>query len=117
MLEYILEYIPKGKIMEIAYTQQETVGITELTKSLGIYIDKLVSYPLNKLAIIRRNKMEAVIVPIAEYEHMKRATDYIEDMAIFEKAQERLSSKEFEGGFNFEEYHQNRIAKRNNVST
>ena len=102
--------------MEIAYTQNETVGITELTKSLGTYIDKLVSYPLNKLAIIRRNKMEAVIIPIAQYEHMKKATDYIEDMAIFEKAKERVSSKEFQGGFDFEEYHKNRMKKRNNVS-
>ncbi|MEA1891332.1 MAG: hypothetical protein U9N33_01315 [Campylobacterota bacterium] len=102
--------------MEIAYTQQETVGITELTKSLGTYIDKLVAYPLNKLAIIRRNKMEAVIIPIAQYEHMKKATDYIEDMAIFEKTKERLSSEEFEGGFDFQEYHQKRISKRDNVS-
>jgi len=102
--------------MEVSYTQKETVGITELTKSLGTYIDKLVSYPLNKLTIIRRNKMEAVIVPIAQYEHMKKATEYIEDMAIFEKTKERLSTEEFEGGFNFEEYHQKRIAKRSNVS-
>ena len=103
--------------MEVAYTQNETVGITELTKSLGSYIDKLVSYPLNKLAIIRRNKMEAVIVPIAEYEHMKRASDCIEDMAIFERVQERLPNGKFEGGFDFEEYHKDRLAKRNNVST
>ena len=48
--------------MEIACTQQETVGITELIKSLGTYIDKL----------------ETVIVPIAQYEHMKKALDYIE---------------------------------------
>jgi PHD/YefM family antitoxin component YafN of YafNO toxin-antitoxin module len=77
--------------MEIAYTQQETVGITELSKSLGIYVDKLISYPLNKLAIIRRNKMEAVIVPIAEYERMKIAADYLEDMEIEKMVKERMA--------------------------
>ena len=102
--------------MEIAYTQQETVGITELAKSLGSYVDKLVSYPLNKLAIIRRNKMEAVIVPISEYVHMKRASDCIEDMAIIEKAHERLPNGQFEGGFDFEEYHKDRLIRRDNVS-
>ena len=77
--------------MEIAYTQQETVGITELAKSLGTYIDKLVTNPLNKLAIIRRNKMEAVIVPIAEYENMKAATDYVENLEIEKIVKERTS--------------------------
>ena len=77
--------------MEIAYTQQETVGITELSKSIGTYVDKLLSYPLNKLAIIRRNKMEAVIVPIAQYEHMKRASDYLEHLAIEKTVEERTT--------------------------
>ncbi len=77
--------------MEVAYTQQETVGITELTKSLGVYIDKLVSYPLNKLAIIRRNKIEAVIVPIAEYERMRAATDYMEHLEISKMVDERMT--------------------------
>ena len=65
-----------------AYTQNETVGITELSKSLGNYIDKVTSNTLNKLAIIRRNKMEAVIVPIDEYERLKASADYLEDMQI-----------------------------------
>jgi len=95
MLEYsiknVFEYLFKGIVMEIAYTQQETVGITELSKSLGTYVDKLVSYPLNKLAIIRRNKMEAVIIPIAEYERMKKAADYLEDMEIEKIIKERTA--------------------------
>lgn len=66
----------------VAYTQQELVGSTELVKSLGGFIDKIVSGTLEKIAIIRHNKPEAVIVPIAQYERMKMICDIAEDMEI-----------------------------------
>ncbi len=79
----------------ITYARDEMVGITELSKSLGKYLDKVISNPLNKIAIIRRNEPEAVIVPIEEYEHMKAASDYLEDMGIAKIIKERvLDAKE-----------------------
>ena len=77
----------------VAYTKEETVGITELSKSLGSYVDKVTSSAFNKLAIIRRNKIEAVIVPIEEYEHMRAAADYLEDMEIANIIKERVLDK------------------------
>ena len=77
----------------IAYAKNEMVGITELSKSLGSYLDKVTSNTLNKLAIIRRNKPEAVIVPIEEYEYMKKATDYLEDLEIANIIKTRVLDK------------------------
>jgi prevent-host-death family protein len=77
----------------VAYTKEEMVGITELTKSLGKYLDVVTSSALNKLAIVRRNKPEAVIVPIEEYERMRAATDYLEDMGIAEMLKERVFNR------------------------
>ncbi len=74
----------------VAYARDEMVGITELSKSLGKYLDKVVSNPLNKIAIIRRNEPEAVIVPIKEYEHMKEASEILEDMQIAQVIKERV---------------------------
>ncbi len=71
--------------MKILYTKEETVEITELSKSLETYLDKLVSNSLNKIAISRRDKIEAVIISIAEYEYIKEASDYIENMTIERK--------------------------------
>ena len=79
--------------MSVAYKRDEMVGITELSKSLGKYLDKVISSPLNKLAIIRRNEPEAVIVPIAEYEYMKASADYLEDMEIAEVIKKRVLDK------------------------
>ncbi len=74
----------------LTYSRDDMVGITELSKSLGKYLDKVILNPLNKIAIIRRNKPEAVIIPIEEYERMKVASDILEDMEIAEMLKERV---------------------------
>ena len=74
----------------VTYARDEMVGITELGKSLGKFLDKVVENPLNKLAIIRRNEPEAVIIPIKEYEYMKQAVDMYEDMQIAQVIKERV---------------------------
>jgi len=66
----------------ITYAKDEMVGITELGKSLGSYLDKITSNIYNKIAIIRRNKPEAVIVPIEEYELLQSAYDMLEQKEI-----------------------------------
>jgi len=78
----------------VTYAKEEIVGITELTKSLGKYLDVVTSSTFNKLAIVRRNKPEAVIVPIEEYEHMRAATDYLEDLEVAQVIQERVLNKD-----------------------
>ena len=66
----------------ITYAKDEMVGITELGKSLGSYLDKVTSNAFNKIAIIRRNKPEAVIIPIEEYELLQSAYDQLEQKEI-----------------------------------
>lgn len=79
----------------VAYTQQEMVGITELSKSLSGYIEKVSSRTVEKLAVVRHNKPEVVILGIAEYERMKELQDYLEDLEIAQIIKERvLDSKE-----------------------
>jgi PHD/YefM family antitoxin component YafN of YafNO toxin-antitoxin module len=68
----------------VTYAKDEMVGITELGKSLGNYLDKVTSNVFNKIAIIRRNKPEAVIVAIEEYEMLQRAYDTLEQKEIEE---------------------------------
>ena len=66
----------------ITYAKDEMVGITELGKSLGSYLDKVTSDVYSKIAIIRRNKPEAVIIPIEEYELLQSAYDRLEQKEI-----------------------------------
>jgi prevent-host-death family protein len=66
----------------VTYAKDEMVGITELGKSLGSYLDKVTSDVFSKIAIIRRNKPEAVIIPIEEYELLQSAYDRLEQKEI-----------------------------------
>ena len=77
----------------VVYAKNELIGISELGKSLGVYIDKVTNNVVEKLTIIRRNKPEAVIIPIEEYENMKEMMNYIEDMEISSIIQERMKNK------------------------
>lgn len=77
----------------VSYTQQEMVGVTELSKSLGGFIDKVASNAIEKLAVIKHNKPEVVILSIAEYERMKELQDFLEDMEIAKIIQERVLDK------------------------
>lgn len=77
----------------VSYTQQEMVGVTELSKSLSGFIDKVASNTIEKLAVIKHNKPEVVILSIAEYERMKELQDYLEDMEIAKIIQERVLDK------------------------
>ncbi|SFV75112.1 hypothetical protein MNB_SM-3-1201 [hydrothermal vent metagenome] len=66
----------------VKYAKDEMVGITELGKSLGNYLDKITSHMFDKIAIIRRNKPEAVILPIEEYELLQSIYDRVEQKEI-----------------------------------
>jgi len=66
----------------VSYKKEELVGITELGKSLGSYLDKVTNRVFDKIAIIRRNKPEAVIIPIEEYELLQKAYDALEQKEI-----------------------------------
>ena len=66
----------------ITYAKDEMIGITELGKSLGNYLDKVTSNVFSKIVIIRRNKPEAVIIPIEEYELLQSAYDRLEQKEI-----------------------------------
>ncbi len=68
----------------VKYAKNEMVGITELGKSLGSYLDKVTSHMYSKIAIIRRNKPEAVIIPIDEYELLQSAYEKLEQKEIEE---------------------------------
>ena len=77
----------------VTYKKEELVGITELGKALGSYLDKITSHSFEKLAVIRRNKPEAVIVPIEEYERLKHSADLLEELEIAQIVQERVVNK------------------------
>lgn len=99
----------------VAYTKDEMVGITELSKSLSGFVGKLKSQTLNKIAIIKNNVPEAVVVPIERYERLEEMEKLFEQIAIADIIEKRVHSGKIDERFDLEEYHQGRIRSRTNV--
>lgn len=77
----------------LAYSRKEMVPSSVLAKGLGGYLDMITTRSVEKIAIVRHNVPEAVIVPVEEYERMKAIADYAEDFEIERIIKERVTEK------------------------
>ena len=76
----------------VAYTQNELVSATELSKQFGEYISKVKNGLLDKIGILKNNKLNAVILSVSEYERMALAEARLEEIEIAQMLQERLKT-------------------------
>lgn len=74
----------------VAYTQNELASATEISKQFGEYISKVKNGLVDKIGVLKNNKLNAVILSVDEYERMSEAMDLLEDMSIYEEIRDRL---------------------------
>ena len=77
----------------VAYRRDEIISVSDLARNLSTALGGLLDYSKEKLAISKNNKLEAVIIPIDEYERMKEAYEEMENMQIAKIIDERKDSK------------------------
>lgn len=84
----------------IAYTRDEIISSTDLARNVSVTLSSVVKHSKEKIAIMRNNKLEAVIIDIEEYERLKEAYDFIEHMHIAKIFEERkkVAKKEYVDG-------------------
>lgn len=80
----------------IAYARNEIMSSTQLVRQFSTAIKNLVEKKLEKIAIIRNNEMEAVIVPIDEYEMLKEQAEQAEFFQIAKTIEERKNTPQSE---------------------
>ena len=54
----------------MTFDREEIVSATQLVRRFSSFLTKLISRKLNKIAIIRNNEMQAVVLPVDEYENL-----------------------------------------------
>ena len=54
-----------------AYKRDEMISVTDLLKGFKMTLEKLTSHQLDKVAVMKNNKPEAVIISIDEYERLQ----------------------------------------------
>ena len=79
----------------VAYSQNELASSTEISKQFGHYLSNVSNGIVEKLAILKNNKIEAVMIPTAIYESLINLLDEKEDIEILKTIEKRLeTSKE-----------------------
>jgi len=64
------------------FLEKELVSSTEFAKTFGTYLKKLKSKSVEKLAILKNNKIEAILVSKDDYIKMKDALNRLEKEQI-----------------------------------
>ena len=75
----------------VTYAANELIPSSVFAKQFGSYLTQIREGVTDKLAILKNNKVEAVLVSKDEYERMQIAIEELEDQEIMRIAEERLS--------------------------
>ena len=59
----------------VAYQQNELISATELAKKFGQVISLIKEKSVDKIGVLKNNKLEAVVISTEEYEHLKMIED------------------------------------------
>lgn len=78
----------------VYYAKNELVSSTQVAKQFGEYISKVKNGTVDKIGILKNNKLNAVIVSIDEYEKMSELLNQVEDEVIFKQIKNRLNTTE-----------------------
>ena len=73
----------------IAYSREEMVSVTDLLKTLRQTLDKISHHSVEKIAVMKNNRPEAVMLSIDEYERIKELADMAERVGLSQLLHER----------------------------
>ncbi len=76
----------------VTYSRDEIVSASEMARSFSMILKDLTNRTKVRLAISKNNKIEAVVLPIEEYERLQEAYDLMEHIDIYKKVQSRKDS-------------------------
>ena len=74
----------------VTYSTNELISSSEFAKKFGTYLAQIQDNSVEKLAILKNNKVEAVIISKDEYESMKEALKEVESKKILKSIQSGL---------------------------
>ena len=79
----------------VSYTQNELLSITDFTKSISKILGDIKERTVEKVGVLKNNKLEAVVISTQEYERLKQIEELmnnIEHKEIYEIVQSRINT-------------------------
>jgi len=62
----------------VKYAQNELFSITDFTKQIGSVVNSIKEHSLEKIGILKNNRLEAVVISTDEYERLKAFEEQFE---------------------------------------
>ena len=79
--------------MAVAYKKEEMLSASKVARSFGQVLADLSGKRRRRVAVVKNNHLEAILLPVEEYETMAEALDMLEHLEIYRLVQERKSKK------------------------
>ena len=79
--------------MAVAYKKDEIISASKVARSFGQVLADLSSKRRRRVAVVKNNHLEAVLLPIEDYETMAEALAILEHLEIYRLVQERKGKK------------------------
>jgi len=76
----------------VTYAQNELASSTDISKQFGHYLSNVSNGIVEKLAILKNNKIEAVIIPTKIYEGLMDLLEEKENIEILKTIEKRLET-------------------------
>lgn len=73
----------------VTFARDEIVSSSQFVRSFSTFLNRITKSKDEKIAVLKNNKMKAVIIPIDEYERLKSLDEENEQKQIYETVQER----------------------------
>ena len=73
----------------VTYARDEIISASEMARGFATVLNDLKNEVKERFAISKNNKIEAVVLPVEEYERMKEAFDLMEHIEIYNIVKER----------------------------
>lgn len=75
----------------VTYATNELIPSSEFAKKFGSYLSQIKDSTIDKFAILKNNKVEAVLVSKDDYERMSEALELLEHQEIYKTIKDRTS--------------------------
>ena len=73
----------------VTFTRNEIVSSSQFVRGFAGFLQRMTKSNDEKIVVIKNNKMQAVMIPIDEYERLKSLEQSLEQKSIYETIQIR----------------------------
>ena len=73
----------------VAFARNEIISSSQFVRGFAGFLQRMTKSNDEKIAIVKNNQMQAVLIPIDEYERLKSLEELAEQKEIFETVKQR----------------------------